>query len=84
MTARRMGYSMNETDTDKLAKIEEKLLKLKDNVKVYDSDSPKNSLISGDCTVGYCWAAEIALAQKQNPEIKIVFQKEATNEIMDN
>lgn len=84
MTARSMGYSMNETDTDKLAKIEEKLLKLKDNVKVYDSDSPKNSLISGDCTVGYCWAAEIALAQEENPAIKIVFPKEGPYVFMDN
>ncbi len=84
MTARSMGYSMNETDTDKLAKIEEKLLKLKDNVKVYDSDSPKNSLISGDCTVGYCWAAEIALAQEENPDIKIVFPKEGPYVFMDN
>lgn len=84
MTARSMGYSMNETDTDKLAKVEEKLLKLKDNVKVYDSDSPKNSLISGDCTVGYCWAAEIALAQEENPAIKIVFPKEGPYVFMDN
>ena len=84
MTARSMGYSMNETDTDKLAKIEEKLLKLKDNVKVYDSDSPKNSLISGDCTVGYCWAAEIALAQEENPAIKIVCPKEGPYVFMDN
>lgn len=84
MTARSMGYSMNETDTDKLSKIEEKLLKLKDNVKVYDSDSPKNSLISGDCTVGYCWAAEIALAQEENPAIKIVFPKEGPYVFMDN
>ena len=84
MTARSMGYSMNETDTDKLAKIEEKLLKLKDNVKVYDSDSPKSSLISGDCTVGYCWAAEIALAQEENPAIKIVFPKEGPYVFMDN
>ena len=67
-----------------LNKIEEKLLKLKDNVKVYDSDSPKNSLISGDCTVGYCWAAEIALAQEENPDIKIVFPKEGPYVFMDN
>ena len=84
MTARSMGYSMNESDADKLAEIESKLLTLKDNVKVYDSDSPKSSLISGDCTVGYCWAAEIALAQEENPAIKIVFPKEGPYVFMDN
>ena len=84
MTARSMGYSMNETDKDKLAEIEEKLLTLKDNVKVYDSDSPKNALISGDCTVAYCWAAEIALAMEENSSIEIVFPEEGPYVFMDN
>lgn len=72
-----MGLSMNETDTAKLAEVETKLLTLKDNIAVYDSDSPKSSLISGDCNVGYCWAAEVALAMDENPSIKIVFLKRA-------
>lgn len=84
MAARSMGYSMNETDEDVLAEIEEKLLTLKDNIKVYDSDSPKSSLISGDCTVAYCWSAEIALAQEENPAIEIVFPEEGPYVFMDN
>ena len=62
-----MGLSMNETDTAKLAEVETKLLTLKDNIAVYDSDSPKSSLISGDCNIGYCWSAEVALAMDENP-----------------
>lgn len=84
MTARSMGMSMNETDAAKLSKIQEKLLTLKDNVKLYDSDSPKSALISGDCTVGFCWSAEIALAMEENPDIKIVFPKEGPYVFMDN
>lgn len=84
MTARSMGYSMNETDPDKLAEIQDKLLTLKDNVKLYDSDSPKSALISGDCTVGYCWSAEIALAMEENPDIQIVFPDEGAYVFMDN
>ncbi|MBO4946795.1 MAG: spermidine/putrescine ABC transporter substrate-binding protein [Lachnospiraceae bacterium] len=84
MTARSMGYSMNETDPDKLAEIEEKLLTLKNNIKLYDSDSPKSALISGDCTVGYIWSAEIALAMEENPDIKIVFPEEGPYVFMDN
>lgn len=60
VAAKSLGYSMNETDPDKLAEIETRLLELKDNVKVYDSDSPKSSLISEDCTVAAVWTAEIA------------------------
>ncbi len=84
MTARSMGLSMNETDPDKLAEVSDKLMNLKDNVKLYDSDSPKSALISGDCTVGFCWSAEIALAMEENPDIQIVFPKEGAYLFMDN
>lgn len=84
MTERSMGLSMNETDKSQLEKVQEKLLTIKDNIKVYDSDSPKSSLISGDCTVAYAWNAEIALAMKDNPDIKIVYPKEGAYKFMDN
>ncbi|WP_182432690.1 polyamine ABC transporter substrate-binding protein [Anaerobutyricum hallii] len=84
MTARSMGYSMNETDPAILSKIQDKLLTLKNNVKLYDSDSPKSALISGDCTVGYVWSAEIALAMEENPDIKVVYPKEGAYLFMDN
>lgn len=84
MTARSMGLSMNETDPAKLAEIKTKLLTLKDIVKLYDSDSPKSALISGDCTLGFCWSAEIALAMEENPDIKIVYPSEGAFLFMDN
>ena len=47
MAARSIGLSMNETDPDNLELIREQTLKLKDNIKLYDSDSPKSALIAG-------------------------------------
>jgi spermidine/putrescine transport system permease protein len=84
MTERSMGYSMNETDSGKLTKIADKLYTLKPNVKLYDSDSPKTALISGDCTVAYCWGAEIALAMRENQNIKIVYPSEGAYKFIDN
>ena len=84
MTARSMGYSMNETDDAKLSEIQEKLLTLKDNVKLYDSDSPKSALISGDCTVGMVWSAEVALSMDENPDIEIVYPEEGAYVFLDN
>lgn len=84
MTARSMGYSMNETDPDKLSEIEEKLLTLKDNVCLYDSDSPKSALISGDASVGMIWSAEIALSMEEVPDIEVVYPKEGPYVFMDN
>ena len=68
-----MGYSMNETDSAKLEEIKEKLLTLKNNVKLYDSDSPKSALISGDCAAGMVWSAEIALSMEENPDIPVSY-----------
>lgn len=84
MTERSMGLSMNESDPETLSEVEEKLLTLKDNIKIYDSDSPKSALISGDCTVGFCWSAEIALAMEENPAIEVVYPEEGPYVFMDN
>lgn len=84
MTERSMGLSMNETDPDTLSGVEDKLLTLKDNIALYDSDSPKSALISGDCTVGYVWSAEAALAMEENPDIQIVYPSEGAYVFMDN
>lgn len=84
MTERSMGLSMNETNADTLKTVEEKLLTLKDNVKLYDSDSPKSALISGDCSVGMVWSAEAALAMDENPDIKIVYPSEGAYVFLDN
>lgn len=84
ITAKSMGYSMNETDADKLAEIEEKLMTLKSNVKLYDSDSPKSALISGDCSVGMIWSAEVALSIDENSDIEIVYPEEGAYVFLDN
>lgn len=84
MTARSMGYSMNETDPAILSQIEEKLLTLKDNICLFDSDSPKSALISGDANIGMIWSAEIALSMEENPNIKVVYPEEGPYVFMDN
>ena len=76
MTARSMGKSMNETDPAVLSEVEAKLLTLKPNMKLYDSDSPKSALISGDCTAGFVWSAEAALAMEEDPDIKTIYPEE--------
>ncbi len=84
ITSETLGYDMNETDPDKLAEVEEKLLELKDNIKLYDSDSPKSALISGDASVGFIWSAEIALAMEEVDTIECVYPTEGAYLFMDN
>ncbi len=84
MTERSMGLSMNETDSNILNQVETKLLTLKNNIMLYDSDSPKSALISGDCNLAFCWNAEIALAMEEVSDIKIVYPSEGAYVFMDN
>lgn len=79
-----LGYDFNETDPAKLKKTEAKLMELKPNVKVLDSDSPKSELISGECSAGLIYTGEIALAQEENPDIVAVFPDKGEYFGMDN
>ena len=83
-TARSLGYSMSTSDKGELDAIREKLLTLKPNVKLYDSDSPKSALIQGDCDLGVMWAAEIALAMEENKDIEVVYPEEGAYLFLDN
>ncbi|URZ00264.1 ABC transporter substrate-binding protein [Clostridium felsineum] len=76
MALKKLGYSLNETDTNKLNQAKEELKKLKPNIKLFDSDSPKTSLINGEASVGFCWTAEAYLAEKDNKDLKTFFPKE--------
>jgi len=71
-----LGYSLNEVSDAKLAEAKAYLEKLKPNIKAYDSDSPKTSLISGETSIGFIWNAECALAMAEKPSIKPVYPKE--------
>ena len=64
------GFDMNSTNEVELRVAKNWLLKLKDNVKAYDSDSPKNFLISGEASIAVIWNAEGALASMKNSSIE--------------
>ncbi len=84
LIAKTLGYGLNETDPDILEEVEEKMLELKPNISVYDSDSPKSELISRDCAIGVTWNAEIALAMAEDSAIEIVYPEEGSCLFFDN
>ncbi len=84
IAAKSIGYGMSETDPAILEEVKTQVLSLKDNIKLYDSDSPKSALISGDCALAFCWNAEIALAMEENPAIEIVYPSEGPFLFLDN
>ena len=79
-----MGYSANETDPAILTKVQDRLMELKKNIKILDSDSPKTAMINGETSIGLMWNAEASLAIAGNKDVKIVFPKEGNTLFLDN
>lgn len=73
MSLQALGYDMNEIDENKLREAKSWLLELKKNIKAFDSDSPKTFLITKEVDIGVMWNAEALLAQKNNPNIEIIY-----------
>jgi Spermidine/putrescine-binding periplasmic protein len=73
---KKLGYSVNETDPKRLNQAKEELKKLRPNIKIFDADTPHNSLISGDVTVGFMFGSQASAAVKANPHFKIVYPEE--------
>ena len=78
------GYDMNSTNVAELEVAKEWLLKLKSNIKAYDSDSPKNFLITKEASIAVLWNAEGALASMENNSIENIFPSEGFALSIDN
>jgi len=78
------GFDMNSVDDRELEIAKNWLLKLKKNLKAYDSDSPKNFLISEEAAIAVLWNAEGALASMENKNIENIFPKEGVALSIDN
>ena len=76
MTLLTLGYDVSSTDPKQLAEAKAKLAELVPNVRVFDSDSPKNVLIGGEADLGLIWGSEAFLAHAEKPSIKYVYPTE--------
>ncbi len=84
ITSLSMGYDMNETNPDKLAKVKERLMTLKPNIKSFDSDSPKTLMITEETSAGLFWSGEAAIALSENKDLAVSYPKEGMYLFFDN
>lgn len=78
------GFDMNSVDENELMIAEGWLKDLNNNIKAYDSDSPKNFLISKEASIAVLWNAEGALASNEVKTIENIFPKEGVALSVDN
>jgi len=79
-----LGYERNSTDPAQLEEAKAKMLELMPNVKLFDSDSPKTALLSGEVWLGQTWNGEAAIAHGENPAIQYIFPEEGCGVWYDN
>lgn len=72
----KLGYSVNETDPEKLKEAGEELNKLKANIKFFDSSDPKSKLVSGECDIAYTWNSEILRANNEDANFEGLLPEE--------
>lgn len=71
-----LGYDMNSTTDIALDKAENFLLRLRNNIKAYDSDSPKTFFMTDEVGIGIMWNAEAEMAREFNDNIEIIYPME--------
>jgi spermidine/putrescine-binding protein len=79
-----LGYDKNSTDPAQLDAAKKKLIELKPNIKLYDSDSPKTALLSGEAVAGVVWNGEASLAHQENDKIAYILPDEGAGLWYDN
>nr|WP_287410767.1 extracellular solute-binding protein [Pseudodesulfovibrio sp.] len=78
-----LGYSVNETDPAHLEEAYQKLKILFPRVRAFDSDSPKQALLSDEVSVGVVWNGEAYIANTENPNIQYIYPPEGFSLWMD-
>jgi len=76
MVLKAMGKSMNETDPAILAEMKEKLLPLYQNIYSFGDQETYTTLVSGETSVAYTYAAFAQLLLQDRPDLKVVYPEE--------
>ena len=71
-----LGYEYNETDPAKVAEAKDKLFALKDNIMRFETNTPEDSLISGEAVAGFMYSNQAVKGQAADPKLQPVFPTE--------
>lgn len=76
MALKTLGYSANSSDPKEIKAAYEKLKLLMPNVKVFNSESPKQVYMNEEVMVGMNFNGENYMANEEMPELRYVYPKE--------
>lgn len=79
-----LGYSKNTTDPSQLNEAQQKLLALKPNIRLFDSDSPESAILSGEAWAGIVWNGNASLGYAEDPNLVYICPEEGCGIWFDN
>jgi spermidine/putrescine transport system substrate-binding protein len=78
-----LGYSVNSTNPDELAKTKDLLIAAKKNLLAYDDTTFYAKLVSAEATLVHAWDGWCNFGITENPAIKFVIPKEGSDLFVD-
>lgn len=76
MTLKTLGYSANDTDKKHIEEAYKKLETLMSNIKVFNSESPKQVYLGEEVVAGMNFNGENYMANQESPDMHYVYPKE--------
>ena len=78
-----LGIPPNDVTPENIARARPVLADWLKLVRVFDSDSPKTSLLNGDVDIGVVWSGEAAILYQENPKFRYVLPVEGAHLFVD-
>ena len=78
-----LGIPPNDLTAENIARAKPILADWLKLVRVFDSDSPKTSLLNGDVDLGIVWSGEAAILYRENPKFRYVLPAEGAHRFVD-
>jgi spermidine/putrescine-binding protein len=79
-----LGFDKNSTNPQELAQAKQKLIDLKPNVLLFNSDDPETSLITGEAWAGLVFNGNASLAYAEDPNVVYICPTEGCGVWFDN
>jgi spermidine/putrescine transport system substrate-binding protein len=79
-----LGYEINETSDDALAKAKQLLLTQKPYVLAYSSQNNHDLLVAGEALIAHIWTGDALMSQQEKPTLRYVIPTEGCTVWQDN
>lgn len=80
---KKLGYSCNEKDTDKINQAAQLLKDQKPLVKAYQTDAMKQEMINGNAALALVYSGDAILCMNENPDLGYAVPEQGSNKFFD-